>query len=301
MAIVNLPSTIKLVAFTGGEPFLIWPKLPSLIKSAKNRGFRTRVVTSAYFGKSPSLTTSRLNGVLDAGLDELSISWDDFHEEFVSFSSVRAVYLEAKRLGLDVAINAVQTKDAKWTAERIKNALGEHDASAIFCDSSINLTGRAEKEISKSSIISESYIGPCPYVITGPTLSAKGKLLACCGVIQDTPHLSINDEFLPETTEKDVSKVSESTLFKALHYMGPYKVLEMISRHYNLPCPTKETIGGNCEACKILFHDEPYAGLVEKYVADNQKTIEDSVSLISLLGLDVPKSTMYFLGPKPSE
>ena len=45
------PRKIKLVAFTGGEPLLLGNDLVKAVTLASSRGFATRVVTSAYFGR----------------------------------------------------------------------------------------------------------------------------------------------------------------------------------------------------------------------------------------------------------
>jgi MoaA/NifB/PqqE/SkfB family radical SAM enzyme len=77
-------STIQMVAFTGGEPLLLGDKLVDAVREASSRGFVTRVVTSAYWGKNLSVARKRLEELKEAGLQEISISWDYFHEEFVT-------------------------------------------------------------------------------------------------------------------------------------------------------------------------------------------------------------------------
>src|SRR5882724_8786815 len=96
--IAALPAEIKLVAFTGGEPFLHGANLVRYVERAKSRGFTTRIVTSAYFGKTVPIAEAKLRPLSKAGLDELSISWDDYHEEFVDFECVKNVASAATRL-----------------------------------------------------------------------------------------------------------------------------------------------------------------------------------------------------------
>ncbi len=73
----EIPDYIKLVAFTGGEPFLHGDKLVRYVERASARGFATRIVTSAYFANTPANARARLAKLIQAGLKELSISWDD--------------------------------------------------------------------------------------------------------------------------------------------------------------------------------------------------------------------------------
>ena len=109
------PTTIKLVAFTGGEPFLLGTDLVRYIREASSRRFTTRVVTSAYFGTTPERAEAKIREVVDAGLNELSISWDEFHEEFVRIEWVKNVVAQAKmHKQLRIAVNTVQTGNPLW-------------------------------------------------------------------------------------------------------------------------------------------------------------------------------------------
>ena len=172
---------IKMMAFTGGEPFLLGKDLCVAIKLANSRGLITRVVTSAFFGKRQEDAKKILADVADAGLDELSISWDDYHEQFVSFECVYNVFHTATELGLRPAISIVQGASSRWTAERVRAELGlSAECEQVICEAPLNKTGRAEKELREAGLRASRSIGPCPYVMTGPTLSAKNKLLACC-------------------------------------------------------------------------------------------------------------------------
>lgn len=108
----EIPEGIRLIAFTGGEPFLLGDALVNLVRRASGKGAKTRIVTSAYWAKSDRSCEKRLRPLVDAGLDELSVSWDDFHEKFVDFANVRNAWTGAKRLGLDVGISTVQPRTA---------------------------------------------------------------------------------------------------------------------------------------------------------------------------------------------
>ena len=44
--------TIEWIYFEGGEPFLYYPLLVEGVKSASRRGFKTGIVTNAYFANS---------------------------------------------------------------------------------------------------------------------------------------------------------------------------------------------------------------------------------------------------------
>jgi hypothetical protein len=291
--------TIRMVAFTGGEPMLLGDKLLYLIQSAKRRGFVTRLVTSAYFGKHVSNANAKVEKLKSAGLDEISISWDDFHEEFVDFSAIHNVYWAAKRRGITAAVNIVQTAQSKWTAAVVREALGL-DASSddTITESPINLTGRAETELKDTGLRPERTVGPCPYVVTGPTLSAKNKLLACCGVIQDTPQLVLDENFRPENLESALEKSRYSPLLMWLYLRGPYAIMEYISKKSGVHVPSKEEVGGNCEACRRLFHDEQFSREVDAAVQDKAAEIVSELELLEALGMARPRDVLLLWAEK---
>jgi organic radical activating enzyme len=288
----NLDQTaIEMVCFTGGEPFLLGDHLVEFVKLATERGFKTRVVTSAYFGRTPKAATQRMEKIAAAGLKELSISWDDFHEEFVSFETIKNVAHAASEIGgILIAVNIVQGAQAKWTVERVRREIGVD--LEVVCESPLNLTGRAAEELSNLGLRSERFLGPCPYVMTGPTLAGTGKLLACCGVIPDTDRLCIDPDFKPEALEAGIKKGQASLLFQWLYLRGPYAIMEWIGEHYSINIPTRDTIGGNCEACKHLFENPAIDALLDEAVAVKAQEIIGEFELLRSLGASDPASIL---------
>jgi hypothetical protein len=281
--------TIKLVAFTGGEPFLLGDKLVEVVGKAHELGFTTRVVTSAFWAKTEQSAQRRLAKLLSVGLNELSISWDDFHEQFVAFACVYNAFWAAKEMGITVAVNTVQGENPKWTAARVRAELNVDSSSVhVFCEAPLNLTGRAKSELQGAGFKKGRQLGPCPYVLTGPTLSAKNKLLACCGVIPDTEQLVLDADFRPENLDAAIEKGLKSPLLNWIHLRGPYAVMAWISKRYGVPIPTESEVGGNCEACHHLFSTKGISERIEDAVGEKLLEIEGELCLLESLALDRP-------------
>ncbi len=277
-------SGIKMIALTGGEPFLLGTKLKDVVAEAAKLRVSVRIVTSAHWATSDGITKKWLAELQVVGLSELSISWDDFHEEFVSFENIRRTYLAAKELGLTVAISLVQGATSKWTATRVRQKLGlPKQSDDIIVESPLNLTGRADEELHDAGLRSERYIGPCPYVITGPTLSAKRKLLACCGVIPHTEELVIDSSPTPETINTSIERSRRSVLLNWLHLRGPYAIMEYIGKTYGEAIPLKTSLGGNCEACKVLFESPNISRHIPRAVSEKTDQISGELELLSSL------------------
>lgn len=289
--IEKLKSTgIKLIAFTGGEPFMLGKDLVKAVAIAKKRDFITRIVTSAFFAKNIEITREILYELKKAGLDELSISWDDYHEEFVPFNCISNAYTIAKELGISVGINIVQSANSRWTAERVKKELGIYSSCEdVISESPLNLTGRAIEELKDEGLRTERFIGPCPYVLTGPALSAENKLLACCGVLSNVDQLTLESNFNPDNINLLFNKLKSSVLLNWLHLRGPYNIIEWISEKYSIDVIEKTKIGGNCEACRILFETRELLEKLPNALEEKSKNISSELQLLNILGIQDPE------------
>jgi hypothetical protein len=277
---------LRLLAFTGGEPFLFGKSLPEFVSHGKSSAETVRIVTSAYWATSEANALRRLEPLRAAGLDELSISWDDYHEEFVSFDNVKHAFWQAKKLGIAPAICIVQSPKSRWTAElvreRLDGVVGEGD---IVVESPLNYTGRAEEELVGSGVKESHFLGPCPYVMTGPTVSAKGKVLACCGVIPETDDLVIGSSLEPNDLMEAIETGAQSALMSWLHIRGPYSVMRYISAKHEVPIPSPDEVGGNCEACKLLFATPDIRKHLRSAVEEMRGNVASEMAVLEAAGL----------------
>lgn len=289
----QIPEGIGLIAFTGGEPFLLGANLADLVQRAAGRGATTRVVTSAYWAKTPKAANRRLQPLAEAGLDELSISWDDFHEEFVDFANIKNAWSSAKSLDIRVGINTVQAATSKWTAERIRTELGlAEDDRSLTGETPLNLTGRAVEQLQDAGLRQHRSVGPCPFVLTGPTLSAKNKLLACCGVIPETDQLILDEDFRPENLRDAIEKGMRNALLNWIFLRGPYAVMEWIGNRWDVAIPPKSEVGGNCEACARLFTTPGIREHVVEAANEMAKSVADEMTVLDALGLLHPTGVL---------
>jgi MoaA/NifB/PqqE/SkfB family radical SAM enzyme len=92
--------TIEWIYFEGGEAFLFYPLMLEGIKLARNKGFKTGVVTNAYWATSEEDAALWLRPLCELGLSDLSISDDSFHYEDDTNSPARKALAAAKQLGI---------------------------------------------------------------------------------------------------------------------------------------------------------------------------------------------------------
>ncbi|MEE9554066.1 MAG: radical SAM protein [candidate division Zixibacteria bacterium] len=116
--------TIDTAYFEGGEPFLYYPLMVESLRLAKSMGFKAGVVTNAYWAESDRDAELWLKPLADIGIDDLSVSDDDFHYPDGGETSAARAAKAAKNLGIPcgaICIDApkVVTDDKKWKGEPV--------------------------------------------------------------------------------------------------------------------------------------------------------------------------------------
>jgi len=92
--------TIEWIYFEGGEPFLFYPLMCEGIRIAGGMGFKTGIVTNAYWAESEEDAELWLKPLRDLGVSDISISDDTFHYEDNDTSPAKHALNAARRLGM---------------------------------------------------------------------------------------------------------------------------------------------------------------------------------------------------------
>ena len=92
--------TIQWVYFEGGEPFLYYPLMVEGIRTARDMGFQTGVVTNTYWATSAEDAELWLKPLVELGLADLTVSDDAFHHGEKEPSPAQVALAAAKRLGM---------------------------------------------------------------------------------------------------------------------------------------------------------------------------------------------------------
>jgi len=92
--------TIEWIYFEGGEPFLFYPLMLEGIRVAHEMGFKSGIVTNAYWATSEGDAELWLKPFRDLGVSDISISDDEFHYEDKETSPAKHALDAAKRLDM---------------------------------------------------------------------------------------------------------------------------------------------------------------------------------------------------------
>ena len=221
------------ISITGGEPFLLYDEMLRIIRHASELGLKTECVTNCYWAVNQERAEERLNELVEAGLDVINISVDDFHQRFIPFERVENCYEAAKRLGLKVVIQSVYSRGSRLRLDEIIRRLGEEGIRvlgprprgkplyAIAMESGFIPIGRGAMIPREEWPLGSGPVeGPCQAVLRDISISPDGRLLPCCSALGLLPNASIGS-----LTEKKLGELLEEAMkmevFRWLREIGP--------------------------------------------------------------------------------
>jgi hypothetical protein len=95
------------VVFTGGENFVHRAELLQLVRDCTALGLKSEVISNAYWASSNDAARRMLRPFVEAGLDSLRISIDDYHLPFIPAARVHVALQVMAELGLFRQITCV--------------------------------------------------------------------------------------------------------------------------------------------------------------------------------------------------
>lgn len=257
-ALDHLPSIARFTSalgITGGEPFLYYREVAQLVREAKRLGLKTYAVTGAGWVKEEGQTRSRIELLVDAGLDGLNISWDQYHEKFST--PERAVMLAriAAESGLDVKVRAVES------ATRTK----EED-QAIFAGLPVTLgsnqivrVGRAASLPASHFMVFDAPPARSCSAVYSPVIEPDGSVYACCGPAKygRKPSPLLLGDATAESLEDILERALKDPILEIIHDLGPYGLYRLLKDHPigQKRFKARSTYTGICELCLDITSD----------------------------------------------
>jgi len=94
-------SPLSWVYIWGGEPMMEQELTLEMIRRATARNMKTSITTNGFWGSTPEKADSILATLKEAGLKDVYVSTDAFHQEWIPFQSVLNVLKAASRAGFN--------------------------------------------------------------------------------------------------------------------------------------------------------------------------------------------------------
>ena len=165
------------LAFTGGEPFIVFNTLKRAIQHAHTRGLITAVVTSGYWAGTRSKAERFLKNLL--GLDEISVSLDKYHLEQVPLKNIENLLAAAEKFKIErmVKILVPSRKRIQTYIKLCKKYSCSYHVQNIFIKRIKNNKQLFKDAESNTALDMGS--GLCH--VDEPYIDEKGEVFYCCG------------------------------------------------------------------------------------------------------------------------
>ena len=93
---------VEWIYFEGGEPFLYYQAMLWGLRKARDYGFKTGIVTNAYWATSVKDAEEWLKPIFETGISDLSVSDDVYHYGEAEENLAKHAYEAARSVGLPV-------------------------------------------------------------------------------------------------------------------------------------------------------------------------------------------------------
>lgn len=242
-----IPS-IRVVSFTGGEVTLYPEKLKMAIAYAHEKGFITRIVTNAWWANSLENARKWCAEFVKCGLDEINISYDDFHAEYLQLfggeQNIKYAVQALQETNMSLLIGIVLAPGHKIKSKYIQANIGD----SIQCfEGQIAPFGRARELLPEKNFFKDQNIRACDDAGSSLVVLPTGKVAFCCGhaLFSEAQELFIIDNLNSDKTLIDMLDLMHRNVLIWYFYLnGPTKLLEELG--------AVEDIRNSCEACFYL-------------------------------------------------
>jgi len=284
---------LKCVVLAGGEPTLHKDLLNEVIPLCKTLGINTRLITNASWASNFDKTKKYLQELYDSGLDEINISFDDYHAEFVSPKNIVNAWKASKEINFkSVYIANSQDHQSKITPSYIMNLLNENlplrfdddgISHIIFDRQNQNIgisnskimylfKGLADLDPNPPQYSQAALYMPCHNLIKRLALNPFNHIIGCCGFeLKDNDFLDFGS-----LHENDLQQLllaaSDDIIIKALYLFGPGFLLRYAAR-YNSSVKIRENYNSICEVCYDLMHQKIASNFINEHCTDIAKII----------------------------
>ena len=253
--------SLKVVAFTGGECFLLGKHLDELVLTASRNKLHSRFVSNGYWAASPRAARQRVERLVTNGLDEANFSTGDMHAEYVKPEYVINGAVASAEMGIPTLIMVETFATARFNFEdfisdsRLKPLI-EAGKVSIKLSPWMKFEGNSELSYTEKylqQMDSSKHLG-CTTIMRVLAVNPKEHLIACCGLTLeeiDELHLgSLKDKTIPQLlreTPDDFVKIW-------VHLQGPDAVVEY-ARKIDPTIEVPPNLAHICETCRFMYNN----------------------------------------------
>lgn len=299
--------SIRVVTYTGGEPFLVLPTLREAIHYAKSvHNLWSGLITNAFWAISYTRAYGLLQDLQARGLISLCASADKFHQEYIPLDCVINAVMAARHLGLTCSIRHTYTctESTQDLVEKLV-AGGLPRGEMEICSQKGPMVvankpkpqrikienqpcwpeGRAKRMVPTNDLVwrklrlsDEGLNQICGSVFMLISIDYDGSISLCCGGDAHVPPLIIGN-VRDISLKQAVEQAQYHPLLNAVSAHGIKPLLQALLQAH-LPLPTRYI--DMCQLCRQLLSDPQCWEVLNQHLQNNMvKYLADRVLFVN--------------------
>ncbi len=255
--------TVKSVNFSGGEAILFYDQLKECIACASDFGMSSTLVTNGFWAKDYEKGYEMMRALAEAGLRDLSISVDKFHQKYVPVESVRNAIRIADELQIMSAITLMDLKDGQSVYDSMEQLRPEiYDKNLIIYP--VFPAGKAAETIPEEDL-----------VMACSGADARCSTDQCITFLYDGSMMMCCSQFSRDIPMVHLGTFGETSLQEALDHFNQNDFIYVmfsdgLSWYWNLAkelgFPVRGKYCVSCHLCHELLGSEEFVRQAEPYV-----------------------------------
>ena len=245
---------INNVGITGGEPFLYYEKIKSIVNYCRKKEINVSSLTNAYWARDYESAYRKLKEIKDYGLTKLAISTSEYHEKFVPFFNVKNCVEAGAALGLKIDFRVLIGRNTKKLKDFMNELEITPNKDISMSEHSITRVGRASF-MSINEFTQGQQDHPCKSIFNTPVVEPNGDVYACCGVGYKNKELLIGN-LKQNSLSELLNKANSNVLFNAISAFGPFSIHDMIKEDGKALRLPSEKFSDICHICSEMLSDE---------------------------------------------
>jgi hypothetical protein len=260
----DLPERVRVIGFTGGEPFLHPGRLCWLLERVSATGRVSTVITNALWSRDWPRARDVLNAAFRLGLRGLFVSLDDYHRPAVPVSVVARLLEHARALGIFVGVQGVGRAASRKIARIKKRGISFARAGSEGL-ANLERVGEAQA-LSRADVPVKDK--NCCLNAMDPLVTHDGKLYACCSprVLEIHNPVLFRGVLRQKSIGSMLDLARRDYLLAAVIVLGPAGLATMLG---NRPSSGRNVT--RCEECLRILEDPKAVATLRHCVADDRE------------------------------
>ena len=237
------------VSITGGEPLLRFEKVKEIIRRCHDAQKTVSLVTNGFWGKNLENAMSITKELKKCGLDIMTLSYDDYHKEYIPPQYVSNALMAIKAVNIKAALNI--TVDKNRHNLNLVEELGEAVFGIQLGIMPVCRVGNANDIDETSLYVHESNMisKRCPSFCWEITIHHDGYVYPCC-----SPMVFETGLRLGNIRKQSLAEIEHNINTNGLLYIIKREGLMWFVERLGLDLSEKKYVN-TCEICKDIFSD----------------------------------------------